>query len=186
MREIKIAPSMLSADFSKFGEEVVSVTSNGADILHLDVMDGSFVKNISFGPKFIKDARPFSSAVVAKVCRSPWNGICLHPARLSISESRFLQWQGLIGRLGSIGDGKIHSEFTRFRYSAKTFSTDSGKRTVLVEVLVLGVLMMNLDPIGVYSRRTLNSPVSKFRSSHCRPSSSPRRSPVASASRIIS
>ena len=122
-------------------------------------------------------------------CKSmskPMNGICLHPARLSISESRFLQWQGLIGRLGSIGDGKIHSEFTRFRYSAKTFSTDSGKRTVLVEVLVLGVRMMKVEPSGVYSRRTLSSPVSKFRSSHRRPSNSPRRRPVASASRIIS
>ena len=43
MAKIKIAPSMLSADFSKFGQEVIDITNNGADLLHLDVMDGNFV-----------------------------------------------------------------------------------------------------------------------------------------------
>lgn len=77
MKEIKIAPSMLSADFSKFGEEVASISKNGADILHLDVMDGSFVKNISFGPKFIKEARPFSDKVFDAhlMIVNPWNYI---------------------------------------------------------------------------------------------------------------
>ena len=49
MRQIKIAPSMLSADFSRFGEEVKSITVSGADLLHLDIMDGSFVKMPSMG-----------------------------------------------------------------------------------------------------------------------------------------
>ena len=77
MKSIKIAPSMLSADFSKFGEEVASISKNGADILHLDVMDGSFVKNISFGPKFIKEARPFSDKVFDAhlMIVNPWNYI---------------------------------------------------------------------------------------------------------------
>jgi ribulose-phosphate 3-epimerase len=63
MTKIKIAPSMLSADFSRFGEEVKSITEAGAEVLHLDVMDGVFVKNLSFGPKFIKEARPYSKAI---------------------------------------------------------------------------------------------------------------------------
>ena len=77
MKQIKIAPSMLSADFSKFGEETVLTTQSGADILHLDVMDGSFVKNITFGPKFIKDARSYSKAVFDAhlMIVNPWNYI---------------------------------------------------------------------------------------------------------------
>ena len=47
MKKIKIAPSILSADFSKIGEEVKAIPENGADVIHLDVMDGNFVKNIS-------------------------------------------------------------------------------------------------------------------------------------------
>ena len=60
MKKIKIAPSMLSADFSRAGEELVNITKAGADVIHLDVMDGCFVKNISFGPKFIKELRRHS------------------------------------------------------------------------------------------------------------------------------
>ena len=57
MTNVKIAPSILSADFSKMGEEVRSLELCGADLIHCDVMDGVFVNNITFGIKMVEDIR---------------------------------------------------------------------------------------------------------------------------------
>ena len=61
MKTIKIAPSILSANFAKMGEEVKSLEVNGADVVHCDVMDGVFVNNITFGIKMVEDLRKITS-----------------------------------------------------------------------------------------------------------------------------
>ena len=128
MKNIKIAPSILSANFAKMGEEVRSLEQNGADIVHCDVMDGVFVNNITFGIKMVEDIR--------KVTKLPLD--CLKPHRISSrkGEKKMKDQSNRTHLIKAYLDDSEYEYFRRIAVATKRTNSDLVRRLLQTSVFV--------------------------------------------------
>lgn len=155
---MKLAPSILAADFTRLGEEVAAAGRAGADRIHVDVMDGHFVPNISFGPLVIQSIRPVTSLHIETHLMISDPDFFLEEFAQAGSDSLLVHWEG---------NNNLHRTLQRIRALGKRPGVVINPATpaaVLEEVLadVEQVLVMTVNP-GFGNQHFLHTTLPKIR-----------------------
>jgi ribulose-phosphate 3-epimerase len=155
---MKLAPSILAADFTRLGEQVAAAGRAGADRIHVDVMDGHFVPNISMGPLVIQSIRPVTSLHIETHLMISDPDFFLEEFAQAGSDSLLVHWEG---------NNNLHRTLQRIRTLGKRPGVVINPATpaaVLEEVLadVEQVLVMTVNP-GFGNQHFLHTTLPKIR-----------------------
>ena len=155
---MKLAPSILAADFTRLGEQVAAAGRAGADRIHVDVMDGHFVPNISMGPLVIQSIRPVTSLHIETHLMISDPDFFLEEFAQAGSDSLLVHWEG---------NNNLHRTLQRIRALGKRPGVVINPATpaaVLEEVLadVEQVLVMTVNP-GFGNQHFLHTTLPKIR-----------------------
>jgi ribulose-phosphate 3-epimerase len=155
---VKIAPSILAADFARLGQQVAEVEQGGADRIHVDVMDGRFVPNLSMGPPIVASLRKETRLAIEKHLMITHPDCFLKPFVDAGSDSFVVHWEGNLN---------LHRTVQSIRTLGKRVGVAINPATpanVLTEILpeIDQVLVMTVDP-GFGHQQFLRSTLTKIR-----------------------
>ena len=158
MNTMKLAPSILAADFARLGEQVAEAERSGADRIHLDVMDGHFVPNISIGPAVVRSLRPVTRLPLETHLMITDPDSFLEAFAEAGSDSLLVHWEG---------NANLHRTVQRIKALGKRAGVVINPATpaaVLEEILpdVDQVLVMTVNP-GFGNQHFLESTLPKIR-----------------------
>ena len=158
MNTMKLAPSILAADFARLGEQVAEAERSGADRIHLDVMDGHFVPNITIGPAVVRSLRPVTRLPLETHLMITDPDSFLEAFAEAGSDSLLVHWEG---------NANLHRTVQRIKALGKRAGVVINPATpaaVLEEILpdVDQVLVMTVNP-GFGNQHFLDSTLPKIR-----------------------